>query len=226
VILDPNQGIHASRVPPEHRLIVSNINRAVLDLFSKVMLTSTPDEATVIKHDALRFLTATGGPWATRRRELCVEIGYCPDHVRSSIIAILNGRNLKTLDERYSFNDIENARKLWGDQKLASEAAQTARLARAATIAERREAAREKEAIAQTHAPKAALHDALGGGPVARVAATLFDRPLTIRQIGFALDGNLDTVTIRKWLLQAQDKGFVRRDGPEWTLSLPKSIAA
>lgn len=225
MILDPDAGHHAARLPPEHSLVVSIISRAVLDLFSKVMLTSTPEEATMIKRDALRFLTASGGPWAARRRELCVEVGYCPDLVRSSVIAILNGRDLKTLDGTHDFNDIENARRLWNDQKHEAEAAQAARLAQAAIAKQRREAAQEKAAIVQTHAQKAALHDALGGGAIARVAATLFDGPLTIRQIGFALDGSISSMTIRKRLEQAESMGFVRRDGPEWILLLEKEAA-
>ncbi|MFT6605693.1 MAG: hypothetical protein ACJA2X_000869 [Halocynthiibacter sp.] len=225
MILDPTLGHHASRVPPEHRLIASVISRAVLDLFSKVSLVANDEEADTTKAESLQFLTATGGSWAQRRRELCLVVDVCPDKLRRRVIAILEGEDVALTDERHAFSDIERARALWYDQARRAADAQTARVAQAHVRSVRRRALADIEAeqAAQkdTNASKRdAIHDALGHGVIADVVVTLINGPLTIREIGFAIDGAADSETIRARLLRARDKGVVRKDGPEWHLDL------
>jgi hypothetical protein len=71
MILDPDAGHHGSRIPPEHRVITSVITRAMLDLFSKGMLTSHPDEAVVVRCDAMLFNSRNWALGATTSRAVC-----------------------------------------------------------------------------------------------------------------------------------------------------------
>lgn len=231
MILDPDAGHHGSRIPPERRLIASVISRAVLDLFSKVMLTSNNDEAAVVKRDAMLFLTASGGPWAKRRRDLCVAVDMCPDKVRRNVIEVLEGRDVVLIDDRHAFNDIAAARAMWNDQARREQAAHEARVAQAEVARQRKahEAAMkaEREAHDTERNAVARLHQLLGDGPVTRVCATLINGPLTIRQMGFALNGDLDSSVIRVRLLKAQKRGIVAKDGAEWRLlDLKECLAA
>lgn len=231
MILDPDSGHHAARVQPEHRLVAAIISRAVLDLFSKVQLTSKEDEGDVIKRDALLFLTATGGSWAARRRDLCVAVDMCPDKVRKRVIEVLEGRDVSLIDDRHAFSDLARARFLWQDESRREQDAHKARLAHAETVRLRRahEAAlqAERDAHAITHARLTRLHNVLGDGPITRVVATLLAGPLTIRQMGFALKGDFDSSVIRVRLQKAQERGIVEKDGAEWRLlDLKECIAA
>jgi hypothetical protein len=141
---------------PEESLIHAVILRAVVDLFTLTVPGASEEARPRLRDEALHFLTARKGPWAARREELCVAVGLDPDHVRETVIDVLEGRRdlpQSGLNGR-AFSGLGIARKLWKRhdptdvariEREAVARADQAAAARAARAAEKREAAARAE---------------------------------------------------------------------------------
>jgi len=98
------------------------IRSAVLDLFSKSLAGATDADASIERHHAMRFLTATGNDdWAMARHVWCFFADVDPDRLRSHIVDVLEGRrDIEAPDETipYRLNGHGIARQLWADEKV------------------------------------------------------------------------------------------------------------
>ena len=211
---DPDHGVHNSRTPPEHALIIAILGRAVLDLFGACPA-SNSDEAENARHEALVFLTASSGGWANRRRELCDVVGIDGDDMRDRVVQILEGASisLAAFDARNTHTNVDKARQCWAHEKAAPT---------------RQQAAREEQAR-KVKARTGAIGTATPTKPqITRttVLETLRDGPKTIREIGFALDGELETSSIRQHLEKAALQNLVDRDGPFWGIRPQSALVA
>ncbi len=109
----------------EQQLYIAVMKQAIVDLFAGSPSASNPKEGDLIRREALLFLTAPTGPWADMRAEIGLVIDRDPKEVRETIIAILEGGDVRA-------TGVEKARALWAEQKAFEEAAQAERLRRRA----------------------------------------------------------------------------------------------
>lgn len=219
---DPEHGYHNSRTPPEHALIIAILGRAILDLFGSTGVTINPTEAANVRHEALRFLTDTTGGWAKRRSDLCDVVGIDGDDMRDRVVRVLEGGDisLDVFDARNTIATVEGARELWAYQKLAPEREQAARDERtrkvnARTQFERLELIRrahQNSHMNKAHITETTIFEILRGGQK------------TIREILFALDGELETSAIRTRLVNLVEQSLVEHNTPFWRVKRPETV--
>ncbi|WP_420586551.1 ArsR family transcriptional regulator [Ruegeria sp.] len=218
-----------TRQTPASQLAAAVIMNAVLELFYVAGATSQLHLSD--KRDNISFFTATTGEWAESRRSWCDMAGFDEGQLRKRVIAYLEG------DEEL-FWTTNSAHSLRGDKARV----------RAKGGAQSREIWRERNArpapvshskpvklpriVKPTPKPeprKSPKPTATRSTPEQRqqrILDALKDRPLTIRQLVFATDGDFDTTTIRTHLERLQSLGLVEKDGPEWQVAPKLPVAA
>lgn len=198
----------------EYLLICAILSRAVLDLFGPIVTVGTPDDQRNIRMEALRFLTDETGSWAARRSELCGLVDIDEAAMRKTVIRTLNGE--QTLHAyRDWITNLDGARSLWAEHKADLAQAHSARVKAKATARARRD---ERAALMRELTAAAEKKYQLTTGAQDTLLDILRDGPRTIREIGFALDGELESTTIRKHLDILIEEGRVERDPPHYRL--------
>lgn len=109
---------------PETRLSAAVIFQALEDLLFP--RTNEPHAVDKNRGEALAFFTATSGPWAKSRRDVCDAAGFAPEAIRAKIIAILDGADFSIpngmqgqgkRNPKISAQNLDSARALWRAQK-------------------------------------------------------------------------------------------------------------
>ncbi len=199
------------------------IRSAVLDLFSKSLAGATDADASIERHHAMRFLTATGNDdWAMARRVWCFFADVDPDRLRSRIVDVLEGRrDIEAPDETipYRLNGHGIARQLWAGEKVRQ----------AAHIDDARRQVEERHAAHRTQAEAALPKPAPQPKPAPKpqqpkidvekqILEALRNGRETAREVGF----DVPSAVIRETLDALVARGLATKDGPRYRL-VPKS---
>jgi len=200
-----------SEAAPHWNMWFAVMTRAVNDLFGY----HTKESAELERSEALSFLTDEDGSWARRRNEIGTLIGIDGGLIREKIIAILESDDTEVPGAyRESLKHVEDARLMWHKQIAKRKAAHEERKRRAQIAAANRAGlriARDRQ-LAEEKAAAALLARRLE--MVARINPSDRDRLLftalidggkTVRELGFAVDGEMGFDAIQKWLKKRSD---------------------
>ncbi|WP_170399051.1 hypothetical protein [Ruegeria arenilitoris] len=193
---------------PAHEMWRAVVSRAIFDLFSAIQMTSHPDEARVLRDEALRFLTATSGGWARSRYDICTMADINPHLLRSRVVAILEGADVPELDGRSSLSHIDEARAFWEALKGEDERAHAARAAITNNPKPKRAPKRQFPKMRYSER-RAAIFDLLKEKGEAK-----------FKDILLALDGDISDHGIREVLNKAINKGEITRNSVDFTYAL------
>ena len=225
--------------PPE-ALAEAVLRQAVTDLFIKSAAQrsgatdANPTEDN--KLEALKFLTDESGAFAESRAFWCECVGRNPDHLRKTIIALLEGDDrLLDLYPGGKFDRaaaLEETRAIYLARKREIETAKVRWLEAARRRKEALERSLHMDLLRRANAErrksersfKGTVYSSARDAKVAAVLDTLKDGPLLVNRVAFELE--LGWETARKWLEEAERRGLVERlEKGLWQLA-PSSLQA
>lgn len=185
---------------PELRLVRAIIAQAVQDLFGSPFVASGEDK-TLIRRQALAFLTAPSGAHAKYRDELCELAGLDGSTLRKNTIEMLEGRRSTDFFEggKHNAETIAVARALW--------------------------AAKEPLVAPTTRVPRPPVKPS---EPEPNIRADILDTlrrmlkhgPATSRELSDAMGNAISARSVTAYLNQNPD---FERDGDLWRLVLPQT---
>ena len=190
---------------PHMELLGEVMARALTDLFV-IEAQAEPGDAYRAHYEAVRFWTDQTGGWAQSRESICLALDKDPDRLRAMVIDLLEERVNPDLPQSMTRGSFKTARAIWAEIK--AEAARDAAMRRWA----------KDHKVRATRKPVVPAPEPSPVPMIERIHDALLDGPLTIREIGFSIEGGADSTTIRKHLDALIEQGLVERDPPHYLI--------
>lgn len=226
---------------PWHALAEAVLRQAVQDLFIKSTVhrsgATDANPTADNKLETLKFLTDESGAFAESRAFWCERVGKNPDHLRKTIIALLEGDDrLLDLYPGGKFDRaaaLEETRALYLARKREIETAKARWLDAAHRRKQNLERSLHMDLLRRANAErrksercfKGTVYSSALDAKVAAVVDTLKDGPLLVSRVAFELE--LGWETARRRLEEAERRGLVERlEKGLWQLAPSSSEAA